>query len=354
MVPGLGATGKGKFQLSVGWRQATASRSYYNSRLNHDFTALWLPHERLSVLDLTGRYQFHPRFSLTTSLPIVFNRFSMLYPPQGKGRGLRYDTTPRGIGDLTLYSEGWLLDSKKHPFHNVALGIGIKIPTGNWNYKALLPDEAGGNFGKRSIYPPAIMPGDGGTGIIVGFQGWRLLRNDLPVVHGATVYASGSYLINPRNTNGTPSIVSSLGVPVNAFFANRLVNSVADSYNAKVGIALKVPGTWKYKDLKGMRFRIEGNCEGLNSRDLFGRNDGFRQPGYTLSAGPGFTMSRGRDTVLVDLPIVFNRHINPGATVLPGPGVRRGGLLLPAPINFNRQMGLVAPLAVSVRYIRSF
>lgn len=353
-MPGLGSNSKGKFQLSVGWRQAKASRSYFNSRLNHDFTALWLPHERLSLMDITARYQLRPRLSIMASLPLVFNRFSMLYPPQGIGRGLRYDSTPCGIGDLQLYSESWLLNSKDHPFHNLALGLGIKIPTGNWNYKSLLPDETGRNFARRSVYPPAIMPGDGGTAILVGFQAFRLLRNQLPLIHGGTVYASGNYMINPRNTNNTPSMVSSLGVPVNAFFANRLVNSVADSYNAMVGIALRVPGTWQHKDLKGMRFRIEGHCEGLNSKDLIGGNSGFRQPGYTLSLSPGFTFARKNDTVMVDVPIVFNRHINPGATVLPGPGINQNGTLVPAPINFNRQMGLVAPLSISVRYIRSF
>lgn len=353
MVPGLG-NGKGKFLVSVGWREANASRSYFNSRLNHDFTALWLPHERLSVLDVTGQYQINSRFSVMTTLPIVFNRFSMLYPPEGKGKGLRYNSTPRGIGDVSVYTQGWLLDAKKHPFHNLALGVGIKAPTGNWNYRDLLPDESGTNFRRRAVYPPAIMPGDGGTGILVGFQGWRLLRNDLPIIHGGTVYASGNYLINPRNTNGTPSIVSNLGVPLNGFFANRLVNSVADSYNARVGIALKVPGTWQNKNLKGLRFRIEGNAEGLNSRDLFGHDDGFRQPGYTMSIGPGVTWNRGKDTFIADVPIVFNRHINPGATVLPGNGVRRNGVLVPAPINFNRQMGLVAPMALSIRYVRSF
>lgn len=354
MVPGLGSTGKGKFQISVGWRQLNASKSYFNSRLNHDFTALWLPHERLSAMDVTARYQINSRLALSASLPIVFNRFSMLYPPSGKGLGNRYDSTPRGIGDLALYGESWLLNAKEHPYHNIALGVGIKIPSGRWNYKDLLPDERGSNFLLRSVYPPAILPGDGGTGIIVGFQGWRLLRNELPIIHGATVYSSGSYLVNPRGTNGTPSMVSSLGVPLNGFFAGRLVNSVPDSYNCKLGIALKVPGTWQYKNLKTLRFRIEGNLEGVNTRDLIGPNDGFRQPGYTLSAGPGFTFSHGKDSIMLDIPIVFNRHINPGKTLLPGPGQVVGGRLIPSAPNFNRQMGLVAPFAINLRYVRSF
>lgn len=79
-------------------------------------------------------------------------------------------------------------------------------------------------------------------------------------------------------------------------------------------------------------------------------NDGFRQPGYALAAGPGITYSYGRDTLIAEMPIVFNRHINPGATLLPGLPVRGG----PAAFNANRQMGLVAPLSLSLRYVRSF
>jgi len=353
-VPGLGANGKNKFTASLGWRYAQADRSYFDSRLNHAFTSSWNPYERLSVLDVTGQYALNKRFSVMSSLPIVFNKFSMLYPPLGNGRGNRYSTTPKGIGDLTIYGQGWLLDSEKSPNHNVALGVGIKVPTGNWNSKDILPDETGRNFAMRTVYPPAIQPGDGGVGVLVGIQAFRQLRNNWPIVHGGTVFASGNYLINARDTNGTPSMVQSLGVPLNSFFNGRITNSVADSYNAQVGVALRVPGTWDKPNLKGLRMRIVGGCEGLNSHDLIGKNNGFRQPGYTLSIGPGLTYARGKDVLTIDIPIVFNRHINPNKSIVPGPPIQTRGGPIPSPINFNRQMGLVAPLSVVVRYVRAF
>jgi hypothetical protein len=240
MVPGLGTTGK-KFQLSLGWRIATADRSYRNNRLNHDFTKTWDPYERLSVLDVTGQYNINSRFNVLATMPIVFNKFSTLYPPLGREIGKHTAASVEGIGDITLMGQGWLLDSKRHPFHNVALGAGIKIPTGNWNAKAFLPDETGLNFRRRSAYPPAIMPGDGGVGVLVSAQAYRKLRNELPIIHGGTLYASASYLINGRDTNGTPSMVQSLGVPLNPFFFSRLTNSVTDSYNVAGGIAVRIP-----------------------------------------------------------------------------------------------------------------
>jgi len=354
MVPGLGANGTGRFQLSVGWRYAQADKSYRNSRLNHDFTRLWRPAAQLSVMDVSGRYQINKRTGVLVSLPVVFNRFSMLYPPLGATRGARYDGNARGIGDLSIFGQTLLLDPASHPYHNIGIGYGIKVPTGNWNSKDFLPDQTGNNFAQRSVYPPAIQPGDGGVGILLGLEGYRLLRNYLPIIHGGTIFASGNYLINARDTNGTPSMVQSLGVPLNPFFATRLTNSVADSYNARIGIALRVPRTWDKPNLKGLRLRIVGGCEGLNSRDLIGKNIGFRQPGYSLTVGPGLTYARGKDILTVDVPFVFNRHINPNQSLLPGLPVNRPGGPTAAPVGFNRQMGLVAPLSVAVRYVRIF
>lgn len=348
MVPGLGTTSK-KFQLSVGWRIATADKSYFDRRINHDFTRLWDPHERLSIMDVTGQYNISRRFNLLASLPIVFNRFSMLYPPRGADFGKATASHVTGIGDLTLIGQSWLLDSNVHPFHNIALGVGVKIPTGNWIAKAILPDETGANFRNRTAYPPAIMPGDGGVGLIFSAQAFRKLRNQLPIIHGGMIYASGNYLINARDTNGTPSMVQSLGVPLNPLFSSRLTNSVTDSYNIQTGISVKIPGTAENSQLKNLRFRTAANWEGVPSRDLIGKHNGFRQPGYTFSVGPGLTYSRKNDFFSVDVPIVFGRHINPNASLLPGLPVRGRA----APIGFNRQMGLVAPLSVVVRYARA-
>jgi hypothetical protein len=349
MLPGLGDS-KSKFQVSLGWRISSADHSYRNNRLNHDFTTLWDPHERLSVLDVTAQYKINKRFNLTANLPVVFNKFSMLYPPTGPGKGKHTNQSIEGIGDVTLLGQGWLLNSEHHPFNNIALGVGIKIPTGNWNAHSFLPDETGKNFHRRTAYPPAIMPGDGGVGLLVSTQAFRQLRNTLPIIHGGTVYGAASYLVNARDTNGTPSMVSSLGVPVNPFFFSRLTNSVTDSYNAQVGIAVRIPKAGPTSPLRNARFRTSINWEGLPPFDLIGGSRGFRQPGYTWSVAPGFVFSTKRDVLSIDVPIVFIRHIDPNATLLPGLPLANGAA---APVNFNRQMGLVAPLSVVVRYARA-
>lgn len=351
-MPGLGAA-SGKFQISTGWHFASADRSYFNSRLNHDFTRLWNPHERLSILDVTGRYNISKRLSATVTVPIVFNSFSTLLPPKGGDIVNRESWHARGLGDISLFGQSWILDPATHPFGNIAVGVGIKAPTGNWNVKANIPNENGVNVTRKAVYPAAIMPGDGGTGIIVGLEGFRTFTAMGPL-RGGTVFGAASYLINPRDTNGTDSIIKSLGVPLTPPFTQRTKNSVADSYSASGGIALRVPGTWDKPKLKGLRMRVIGSIEGTTAYDLIGANRGFRTPGYSVSLGPGISYARGRDFWVVDVPFVVGRHIDPGRTALPGlPVPGPNGIQLPGRFNPNRQMGLVAPMSLSMRYVRS-
>lgn len=282
-------------------------------------------------------------------MPIVINDFSLLFPPLSPRLGRRYGWGSAGVGDVAIYSQGWLFEPRKHVFGNASIGAGIKIPTGNWDLKADIPDETGNNIIRRAIYPNVMQPGDGGVGVIVGFEAFKIFRKP-GFLRWLTFFASGTYLVNPRNTNGTQSIIAGLGVPLTPNFRDRVTNSVADSYAVQVGVGYRPPMLSDQPLLKGVRLRAVGRCEGVNSHDLFGENDGFRQPGYAMSIGPGITYSYGRHTILVDVPVVFNRHINPGATILPGLPARGGR---PGALNFNRQMGLVAPASIQVRYVHS-
>lgn len=300
-------------------------------------------------MDVTAGYRVSKRFSVIATLPITMNRFSMLFPPRGPDLGQRHSWLSSGVGDLSIYGQRLLFDPKTHPFGNIALGLGMKLPTGNWNLKAHIPDETGLNYRRRAVYPAAIMPGDGGVGVLVGFSAYKMPRKP-GFLRSFTFSASANYLINPAATNGTQSIVSTLGVPLTPNFLNRLTNSVTDSYDVGLGVSWRPPYVWDKPWLKGLRFNAIGKCEGVPKHDLIGSSRGFRQPGYSMSIGPGVSYTHGKDTILVETPIVFARFIDPGESALPGLPVRGR----PAPFNPNRQMGLVAPAAVSVRYIRSF
>ena len=192
-----------------------------------------------------------------------------------------------GLGDLTVAARYWLFNPARHARGNVAVGAGIKLPTGADDLTAFYPTLAGA-WGDKAIDQSA-QPGDGGVGMLFDTQGyWRFSKS--------MVYGTVSYLANPRNTNGTPSILVGLlgpaaNTPANS---NKLVNSVADQYLLRLGIATQIP---KARHFSGsLAFRAEG----LNRSDVFGRSDGFRRPGYELYLEPGLCPttrgSRSRST----------------------------------------------------------
>jgi hypothetical protein len=303
-------------------------------------------------MDVTARYIVSPQTSISATLPLVNNNFSMIYPPKGPGEGIRHGAYANGLGDLTLYTQRLLLKPADHPFENVAVGIGMKIPTGMWNMQSDLPNLTGTGFMRRAIYPPAIMPGDGGTGIIFGINGYKNIRTTF--LRGQTVFGSASYLSNPRDTNGTNSIISSLGVPLAPQFLNELKNSVTDSYIAQVGTSIKLPGLNDSPNLRNLRGRLTFNIEGIPTHDLFGRSGGYRQPGYIMSVAPGFTYAYKRNLIIAEVPIVFSRYINAGKSTVPGLPVTTDGVVSAAPFNRNLNLGMVPAVAVSVRCVRTF
>ncbi len=351
-MPGLGATGGAKWQLSVGWREARATHSYNGFYVNRNFSSQWMPYERMSIMDVTARYIVNPRVSLSATLPLVNNNFSMLYPPNGAGQGVRYGSNAYGIGDLTLFTQSFIFKPKEHPFGNVAAGIGLKIPTGDWNVQAGLPNLTGTGYMHRAIYPPAIMPGDGGTAILFNINGYKNIRSTF--LRGNTLFGSATYMSNPRNTNGTASIVASEGVPLAPQFLNELTNSVTDSYNAQAGVSIQLPGTADKPKLKNLRGRVAFNIEGIPNRDLFGRSNGYRQPGYILSVAPGLTYSFKRTLLIAEVPIVFSRYINPRKSAIPDLNVNPDGSVSAAPFNPKVNLGMVPYVAVSLRCVQTF
>jgi hypothetical protein len=196
------------------------------------------------------------------------------------------------------------------------------------------------------------MPGDGGTGILVGFDAYKILAHPVPL-RGVAFFADGLYLVNPRNTNGTPSAVALAQVPIPPQLSNRLVNSVPDTWNAQVGISMPLPHSIEDDYLRGLRFNVTGRGEGIPEHDLIGRSDGFRQPGYALSIGPGISYAYKHSLWSVDVPIIFARTIVPTPDLVPGfPTVVAGKVT--ANFSPTRNLGLVAPVALLVRYTRTF
>lgn len=339
--------------MSAGWRFAASDHSFHNGSFNRNFTELWGPKMRQSILDVTGSYRLTDRIRLVATMPIVMNKFSMIFPPFGIDQGTRSSWPVNGVGDITLYGQSFLLDPKEHRFENIALGIGVKPPTGSWYARRNIPNEAGTIIQRRSAYPPAILPGDGGMGILFGYDAYKSLRG-MHFLRGTTLFSSGVYLANPRGTNGTPSIVSSLGVPLNPVFFNRVNNSVADTWTMQAGFSTKIPKTWDKPKLRNLRFRGTFHWSGVRKNDLIGSNRGFRQPGWLMSVAPGFSYRFKRHMLIVEVPITILKNINPGESAIPGlPKRLPSGSVVPAAFDDRRNLGLAPPVSISVRYVRT-
>src|SRR4029079_6287203 len=106
----------------------------------------------------------------------------------------------------------------------------IKCPAGKSNVTDTV--LAGNGRTVTQVVDQSIQLGDGGWGIPLDFQAYKRFGK-------TTVYASGVYLLNPRDTSGVPA---GRGRPSEA------IMSVADQYLARVGVSRPVPKTrqWAY------------------------------------------------------------------------------------------------------------
>jgi hypothetical protein len=180
----------------------------------------------------------------------------------------------------------------------VAAGGGIKFPTGNSRYRDELLDRVTRVEGLNYV-DQSVQPGDGGWGLTMEAHAfWHVGRTFL--------FASGSYLANPKDTNKTPSILAVLGIPTGEGTPNAGlgVNSVPDQYLTRVGATVPV---WT-----GLSVTLAWRMEGLKRYDLFGGSHGWRRPGTEMFIEPGVSYTRGAHTVSFNVPFGYyhNRHAN--------------------------------------------
>lgn len=131
-----------------------------------------------------------------------------------------------------------------------------------------------------------------------------------------TTYLSGTYLAEPLNVNGTPSIGASWW----------FIKPGAYNYylSAAVQYLVRAGGLVPIKPVKGMTLSIGARMEGVPVNDLIGGSDGFRRPGHTVYIEPGLIWNTGRDTFSVYGPVPVDRrrdpdsHGNKGDATFPG------------------------------------
>lgn len=238
-------------------------------------------------LDITATRTINRRWSLGMTVPIMSFSRSSLYEHDG---ATRHTTHSFGIGDARFSAYRWMFDPKTSHKGNIQLGLGIKLPTGNYNYMDYFykkPDS--------SVLGPvdqSIQPGDGGTGITFEFNSFYNFS------HKVGVYGSFFYLSNPREVNGTST---SRGGVANATAKkyNTDVMSVPDLFMARGGASFMIR-QWNFAG--GLR------VEGLPSKDLIGGSRGFRRPGYIISAEPSVTYVAKKISFNLSVPVALERN----------------------------------------------
>jgi len=286
---------------------------------------------RQFATDLTVARSFTPRFGISVGVP--FSAASWSIPsPTSPTPGTRAPERARGIGDITGMGRVWLFPTATHARGNVAVGVGLKAPTGGYAEQDVFVDSEGNNPQLRYV-DQSVQPGDGGWGVMLEAQGFRNVAR-------SQIFASGSYLANPRDTNGTPSIsVSRLppGRNPSASAAGRLVNSVPDQYLVRAGMAVPLARTL----VATVAYRVEGQ----RRYDLIGASHGFRRPGLEMFVEPGISIARASHSASLSVPIGFYRNRKPDPyTGLQGDATFPGFIVL---ANYGIRLGKPRPASIS-------
>jgi hypothetical protein len=296
MPPGAGAEGtpylpEGDFEASLSYRYSRSDEHYsgIQHQLDRNRLAINVVNEQ-HLLDLRLTYALSDRWSLSASEPFLIGTWSLPLP-MSPTPGPRREQDAMGFGDLTLTPRVWLWDPSCHAHGNVQVGLGLKVPTGADDLHDRFPDLSGGNVRTRPV-DVSIQPGDGGWGAVadlLAFRDWGPFRFS----------AGGSYLFNPRESNRTPSTASAL-LGLAAAPPEIRYNSVPDQYLVQAGVSAPLG--------RGFGAGIVARWEGVPPRDRFGGNDGFRRPGYSVSAGPALSWTVERTTIALSVPRTLMRN----------------------------------------------
>ena len=281
-----------------------------------------------NTMDISASMGLTLRTQLNVNLPVSYTDRSSYYEHGGQTTtfpGARKTSTSAGIGDARIGISKWLWNPVSHTKSNLMLGVGLKLPTGNWNvqdsfYNVMVTDPVTGSSSRKTVYRPvdqSIQLGDGGLGLSLEMQGfWEM-------ADGLFAYGNAFYILNPRGVNGTMTNRRTTIVVngVSQVFTNEYMCSVADQYAARLGFLSQ-------SQLHGLSFSWGVRLEGVPVRDLVGESYGFRRPGYTIAAEPGVTYMKGKTTVNFNMPIALYRIRKQSVTdkeVQDATGVARNG-----------------------------
>jgi len=282
-LEGLHGTPAGKWDFSASYEYFRSHRHFVGTdEQEQRYTAGSEVVNVVQQMDFSLNYRYNARTSLSIGIPYFHATRSSLYEHDGKNRFTMHSA---GVGDMRVMGSYWVMSPLSEPKGNLSVGFGLKLPTGQTNVKDIAHKASGPVL--QSV-DQSIQPGDGGWGVVVDLEGYRRLRET------TTLYASGFYLINPRETNGTRrgSNLASL----TAF------DSVPDQYQIRLGVSQVLMPRYH------LTASLGGRLEGVPALDLIGGNMGFRRPGVVGSIEPGISFATAKNSFSLSVPVAVYRN----------------------------------------------
>jgi hypothetical protein len=266
------------FRHYVGTDQQKQRQVLGNEVINHAYT-----------MDLAIYRLINPRWSIMLDLPISANARSQTYTE--KNQLTRFATHSFGNGDIRFAVYSWLVNPLKSPKGNIQVGLGIKLPTGAYNYQDYFKTSD-----STKTYGPvdqSIQLGDGGTGFTTEVNAYYSFSRVV------SVYGNFYYLLSPRDQNGTSNAHGATPSASSVQNGSNIM-SVPDQFMARAGVNLMF-SSWTIS--AGLR------DECLPVHDLLGASDGFRRPGYIITAEPGVTYNvSSKISLYTFVPIAMVRN----------------------------------------------
>lgn len=280
-----------RWQVSFAWRYQKSDRHFSGTHEEADRQAEGSEViNRVHLADVSMRYNVDRRNSLTLSVPYLMATRSSPIRDADRVVVDRSVTQARGLSDITLVGRRLLWDPTTRPRGNVSVGLGVKLPTGQNNvHDTRIRLVDGERVGTVETVDQSIQPGDGGFGFIVDFSGYR----QFGAASRFAAYGSATYLFNPEGKSGVQTYRGR---------ESEAIMSIADQYVARAGLQA-APASWN-----GFSVGLGGRVEGVPVHDLLGSSDGFRRPGYAVSAEPSLTWSRGDSYFTLAVPIAIQRN----------------------------------------------
>jgi len=270
-----GSLEPGHFQITIGERHQYSYQHYvgdvyqeYRSQLENQVV------NRINLVTTNLTYQWTPRVSLEIDAPFLFAS------RKGQTSPIKYKSS--GLGDMIVGINSWVRNPQHAPRNNFSVGVGLLMPSGNDDVQNTVNTNTTGSGPAVEVTAPvdySIQPGNGGWGGVLQWMGYQHIGKSL------VFYTDGDYIATQGGTNGIQrGATLSTTQPLNNYVA------ISDQYLLEAGVSIPI------RQVKGLSATFGPRDEGVPAKNLFpNSNDGFRRPGFAVTAGPGAEYSRGHN-----------------------------------------------------------